>query len=720
MKNNRFRWKIPFRITNENRYLKRVTAIIMAFSLSIVILVSAGLFAGANDIVKKEVYNANLGVLSQLATYVDMYILENIQTVINDNFIDIENDQRLQDFFKNDNCSMKSYYYLIDFMANIENKNSFMDSICIYSLKNDAVISSNEGLTQTARYDSYGNIADIYQIIKKGNKRQFWISPAQNRNDIITYVQLIPAMSYDNYDGFVAINIDSDKVVKEVNNKFAKSGNIAVISEDGTLLSHSDKNVLKQGTLQFDHRMFEQDDGTFSMEINAEKQDVVWVKSQKSNMRYAVLFSKQAYADRLQILQIYSLLIMFGMLVIVFVSSRYISRWLTKPMLKNATFLEGKFVHDIVHGNLSEDEDITTRRSILDAQFEQKKFYVLMLEASHLALNDIYFTEKKNIAKVSKENVKEILSEYGTVMCASETLSQVAVIYNTDISKEEVLALGETLLRKLKENIGISFNIVISDDVDRIQKIRSMSDSVYQLLEYRYIFGYGCIFTFDDLKKWGNDFEMLSAKEQSDLEKRLRMGQIDEFSEEVEKIISAIREGKYSVATAKGLLFQIQSVIYRIGKEKGKLSGNVEISELLADSDPVKTVDEYEIRFGFALETFKKDSVKTSDRQGRLIGRVEEYVVSNIGKNISLNSVADAMNISPTYLSRIFKDETGTNFSTFLADKKLEKATELLCSTKFSMSEIAEQIGYSNETYFTKLFKAKYGTTPGQYRKLNR
>ena len=78
------------------------------------------------------------------------------------------------------------------------------------------------------------------------------------------------------------------------------------------------------------------------------------------------------------------------------------------------------------------------------------------------------------------------------------------------------------------------------------------------------------------------------------------------------------------------------------------------------------------------------------------------------------------MNISPNYLSRIFKEESGESFSGFVQDKKLEYAQNLLITTKYSVSEISKLSGYSNEAYFSKLFKSKYSTTPGQYRKINK
>ena len=118
------------------------------------------------------------------------------------------------------------------------------------------------------------------------------------------------------------------------------------------------------------------------------------------------------------------------------------------------------------------------------------------------------------------------------------------------------------------------------------------------------------------------------------------------------------------------------------------------------------------------LEQFEETvQSRKLNRHKELIDRVGKYIVENVGVEITLNNVAAAMNISPNYLSKIFKEESGVSFSNFLSEKKLEKAEELLVETKLSVAEIVKIVGYSNEAYFTKLFRMKYSDTPGAYRK---
>jgi len=68
-------------------------------------------------------------------------------------------------------------------------------------------------------------------------------------------------------------------------------------------------------------------------------------------------------------------------------------------------------------------------------------------------------------------------------------------------------------------------------------------------------------------------------------------------------------------------------------------------------------------------------------------------------------------------LGRIFRDETGENFSDFVIRKRLEKAQELLGNPKLKIYEVADLVGYKQLTYFSRQFREAFGMTPGDFRR---
>ncbi len=92
-------------------------------------------------------------------------------------------------------------------------------------------------------------------------------------------------------------------------------------------------------------------------------------------------------------------------------------------------------------------------------------------------------------------------------------------------------------------------------------------------------------------------------------------------------------------------------------------------------------------------------------------------VMENLGENVQLFALAKKHGVQPSYLSRIFKQETRKTFKKYVEQVKMKEAGRLLLSTKLSLAEIAEQLSYSSQSYFQNVFKAYTNMTPLAYRK---
>ncbi len=92
------------------------------------------------------------------------------------------------------------------------------------------------------------------------------------------------------------------------------------------------------------------------------------------------------------------------------------------------------------------------------------------------------------------------------------------------------------------------------------------------------------------------------------------------------------------------------------------------------------------------------------------------YIENNYSLNITLDNVAKAADISSSYLSLIFKQEIGINFSTYLTQYRIDQAKVLLTTTNMKIYEIAEKVGFSSPYYFSKVFKEFTKLTCKEYK----
>lgn len=96
-----------------------------------------------------------------------------------------------------------------------------------------------------------------------------------------------------------------------------------------------------------------------------------------------------------------------------------------------------------------------------------------------------------------------------------------------------------------------------------------------------------------------------------------------------------------------------------------------------------------------------------------------QYIKAHLRENPSLDETARNINISPSYLSKIFVNHMHTPFSTFVLNEKITYAQKLLAETRLSMTEIATEAGFTSNAYFSDCFKRFAGISPLQFRKSN-
>ncbi len=97
------------------------------------------------------------------------------------------------------------------------------------------------------------------------------------------------------------------------------------------------------------------------------------------------------------------------------------------------------------------------------------------------------------------------------------------------------------------------------------------------------------------------------------------------------------------------------------------------------------------------------------------INFIKKYISLHYMDEISLNEVAEILNLSRSYLSTLFKNEVGISFTEYLINFRLNRAIEILKLEKLPLNTIAEMVGYPDYTQFSKIFKKYKGVSPKNY-----
>ena len=165
------------------------------------------------------------------------------------------------------------------------------------------------------------------------------------------------------------------------------------------------------------------------------------------------------------------------------------------------------------------------------------------------------------------------------------------------------------------------------------------------------------------------------------------------------------------------------AMITRLCKQKGmELEQAFRMSDFYIQRlDDIHTVEDVRsLHDEMVLDfTQKMRGICRSDTNSRHINSCKEYIYSHIKERITIEDLADELGVSASYLSRLFRKETGDSVSAYIRRQKLEMAKNLLQYSDYPMIDIANRLSFSSQSHFIQQFREYVGMTPKKYRDLN-
>jgi two-component system response regulator YesN len=103
------------------------------------------------------------------------------------------------------------------------------------------------------------------------------------------------------------------------------------------------------------------------------------------------------------------------------------------------------------------------------------------------------------------------------------------------------------------------------------------------------------------------------------------------------------------------------------------------------------------------------------DYTNHIVDATKEYLENHYTEDITLEVLAEQVNISPQYFSKLIKKTTGFNFTDWLSMLRVKRAKELLTNSNLTVKEVCFMVGYKDPNYFSRIFKKRIGITPSEY-----
>lgn len=211
---------------------------------------------------------------------------------------------------------------------------------------------------------------------------------------------------------------------------------------------------------------------------------------------------------------------------------------------------------------------------------------------------------------------------------------------------------------------------------------------------------------------------MLEAFQVGDME-RLRL-LVTAYAEKVRALSGDSVEGRHPTSIRR-MFVELTVYVLHVASDMG-----VNVDELLGGLDPYNYILFEDKSTPVIIDWFMDLCVrmrgaideKTKSKEHTIIEKVCAYIDENITRyDLSLEEVGERVNMTPSYLSKLFHKEMNNGFSKYVVQTRIDMAKKLLLETELTVKEIAEKTGFASANYFGTVFKKAMGISPQVYRK---
>ncbi len=369
---------------------------------------------------------------------------------------------------------------------------------------------------------------------------------------------------------------------------------------------------------------------------------------------------------------------------------------------KSMSYMREHLLYLFVNG--AEEEELKRRASgILDMSFIYSYKRVMLLEFNH----DFF-------GRICTDFGKEIQSCCSNVSFIYLNLNQQqALLFFEDAKAEVFLEIAEKICEKVKKVFSDTLYVAISKELSKETNMQKEIEELESLMENKFYYTDKYIFTVDNQINLEDENEEDDDSILKQMRQDIKLKDIVRLKRNFEQMCKKyMNKTTLSQVYIKFIFSNLLKEIYDALPSKSDKELNEEI-ELLYKSTDFKNIM---VILEFNIGKLEKEFSVNPTTQHKEIEDIKKYIYSNYGSEIGVEQLAERVYLAPSYLSSLFKKETGQNLSKFIKAYRMEKAKEMLSETNMKIVNISDKVGYSNVSYFCQSFREYYGISPQKFR----
>ena len=742
-------------------FLKYIWSYLFILLIPLVFM-TAFIYENAVKTLRTEIESSRLAQLSQTNVTIDsrMKELSEIASLIS-------YDDRLSSYrVTNDYTSPVA----ISALDQYKSTSSMIDEIYLY-FHDDERIYSSKGLTNIDVFADNLNFAhwDEQSLYNELNEVKY---PTIRPADLVTtktggvqgrkLAYLIPITPNSlNPHATIMYLIKESEITNLINSILGNyQGLTFVLNAKGeVLVANHQGDTLSEGALQllFDHTA----PGIQERELDGKEHSIVSVQSESNGWTYmTVMPSSQFFSSVVDVRSFMSLMITVVLLVGIAIAI-VLARMQYQPISTLVEFASSRFPEKQTTGKQDYRNELDRIRSALqdyrarinlqepfarnhylsslikfgdsdhlspdlqqtfDIKLNRNKLFVMVIGFHESKISDIQHRHRINNNLSLIECPELQANGYGVEL---SQLDRFGVIINYDPSDEiqdettQMKLIIEKIRSLLINNLSVTPMIGAGGSYHKLSELNQSYIEACSAFDLLVPGELGTTALFEELSKTPSHSFWIPNHIQLKLIQSLKQGNYNIASQMIHSSIDSLQSSMLPALLVRCISFDLLNTILKTASELGEHHMLQKIAPSMVFSSSLEELES--VLLSLASQLCTEVELDSKQEEQSLIDRIVEYIDAHFtDHSLSLDTIAYKFEISPSHVSRSFKDKTGINFIQYIWQKRLDRIMHQLKMTDTPLKDLILEVGYLDTPNFIRKFKKENGFTPGQYRKMHR
>ncbi len=403
---------------------------------------------------------------------------------------------------------------------------------------------------------------------------------------------------------------------------------------------------------------------------------------------------------------------------------------LEEQINESRTLLRQKFIYQLVQGAVKEKDEILRKIAELKLDIENKGLAIILFEIDdYTSIHEKFSSAETDklissveviTAEILKGNIKAVVSHLQAgkfvVIFSFGNLRSDMYTYNLIITT--ISRIKSSIKRYLNITACFSYSKIFND----VLEVHKYFRETEVVLQDRFFKGKDRI--IDEASRTGlhNEYISLGLTEEKNIIEALKAQDAVKIEKCLDMVFSKIIDDKLSYNSVQMICAELINIVNRVARET-----DIDIKRVYCNKDiPYDSVKKLETLIEmreWILKSYSKladiiGEAKASANYSEYTKKAISYIQKNYTKNVSLNEVAEYIGINSSYLSRVFKEDSGMGFVEYLNHIRVSYAKQIIETRNLKLKDIVKEVGFNNYTYFFKVFKDVLNVTPVEYERM--